>query len=230
MSQQKGDITIWAIVGIVVLIAVVVGLAKLASGPGADTATLPTRTIDRGLTTSTVTLVEYGDFQCPACKLVLPTTELLFKEYGDRVHFVWRHFPLRNLHKNAEPAARASEAAWKQGKFWEMYEKLYAGQEDWSGLSNASEKFEQYAEEIGLNLATYTQDVMSTETRLAVNADANEARLKKVPGTPAFSLNGEMIKPASLEEFRQLLDTALGVTSIEASSTLQLSPLPPVVQ
>lgn len=229
-SSQRGDITIWAIVGIVVLIALVVGLAKVASGPGTDTKVMPTRTIERGAATSTVTLVEYGDFQCPACKTAWPLVETLYQEFGSRVHFVWRQYPLRNLHKNGNNAALAAEAAWHQGKFWEMYNMLYENQEKWSEEGTAPKIFEGYAEEIGLDLAQYKQDVASPAVKLAVDADVNEARAKHIPGTPSFLLNGEMIKPGKLEEFRGILNDALlkAGTDVVASTTLQLSPLPVV--
>jgi protein-disulfide isomerase len=82
----------------------------------------------RGSATSTTILVEYSDFQCPACKAYEPLVEQMVAKYGDRVAFVYREFPLYQIHVNADAAARAAEAAGKQGKFWEMHDLLFANQ------------------------------------------------------------------------------------------------------
>ena len=85
-----------------------------------------------GKADATVTLTEYGDFQCSACKLFYPVVEEVVAKYGDRVRFEFRQYPLTTIHENAFAAARAAEAAGKQEKFWEMYRLLYANQNTWS--------------------------------------------------------------------------------------------------
>ena len=84
----------------------------------------------RGSTTTEVTLIEYSDFQCPACGAYFPIVEEVNEKYGDHFRFVYRHFPLTQ-HKNATPAAQAAEAAGVQGKFWDMYKLIFTNQKDW---------------------------------------------------------------------------------------------------
>lgn len=86
----------------------------------------------KGKKDSKVVLVEYSDFQCPACAAYFPMVEQVMDEYKDKVAFVYRHFPLISIHPYAEPMARASEAAGKQGKFWEMYQLIFKNQTAWS--------------------------------------------------------------------------------------------------
>ncbi len=86
----------------------------------------------RGDKTSKVVVTEYSDFQCPACGAYYPMVEQINKELGDKIAFVYRHFPLVNIHQFAEPMARAAEAAGKQGKFWEMYSLIFTNQSKWA--------------------------------------------------------------------------------------------------
>jgi protein-disulfide isomerase len=86
----------------------------------------------KGNKDSKVIVVEYSDFQCPACAAYFPMVEQVMDEYKDKVAFVYRHFPLTSIHPHAEPMARAAEAAGKQGKFWEMYELIFKNQNAWS--------------------------------------------------------------------------------------------------
>ena len=79
-----------------------------------------------------IVLIEYSDFQCPVCASYFPITKKLTEEFSDKIVFVYRHYPLVNIHPYAEPSARAAEAAGKQGKFWEMYELIFANQATWS--------------------------------------------------------------------------------------------------
>ena len=121
---------------VVLLGGTVWGLAKLSDVKGKDNPISGAQTINpvsatawqRGNLNSKVTLVEYADFQCPACGVYYPLVEQLFKEYGDKVKFEYRHFPLVGIHKNAEIGAVASESAGKQGKFWEMSSLLFENQ------------------------------------------------------------------------------------------------------
>jgi len=216
---KRGDATIMGIVVIVILIAVIVGLAKIASPTQTTTNALPTRTISRGAVTSPVVITEYADFQCPACKTVLPMIGALYKEFGNQVQFVFRQFPLRSIHVNGDIAARTAEAAYNQGKFWEMFEKLYGNQEVWSIEANPQTTFEKYAEELGMNVAVFKNDLISKEVVLTIDADINEAKKLKINGTPTFAINGEKIAPESAEEFRNLVVAALAKAGVYSSST-----------
>jgi len=162
---------------------------------------------------SSVKLVEYSDFQCPACGTYFPLINAVGGEYGDRVAFAYRHYPLAQIHFNANAAARASEAAGKQGKFWEMHDMLFKTQELWSSMSasDAAAVFGGYAKNFeGLDIDQYLADFDSDEAQDAVTEDYSGGLSSGVNSTPTFYLNGEKIRnPSDIEGFRALLDEAL---------------------
>jgi protein-disulfide isomerase len=118
-----------------------------------------------------VTLIEYGDFQCPACGFHYPMLKQVKAKYGDQIKFQFRHFPLQQLHPNAMAAHRAAEAAHLQGKFWEMHDILYERQNSWTRSTTASKVFESYAEELGLDLVKFRQDAASELVSGTINAE-----------------------------------------------------------
>lgn len=157
-----------------------------------------------------VKLVEYGDFQCPACASYFPLVEEIVSQYQDQIQFQFRHLPLTQNHKNAFAASRAAEAADKQGKFWEMYRTLYQNQQSWAGSSSPLSIFEQYAQQLGLNVGQFKTDFASGAVNDTINADVAEfKKTGEAMGTPTFFLNGTRIKPASLDEFKKLIDDEL---------------------
>ena len=158
-----------------------------------------------------VTLVEYSDFQCPACGAYYPVVEQIVEKYKDRISFEYRHYPLTTIHRNAFVAARASEAAGKQDKFWEMYRLLFANQSIWSESDNSLTTFEGYAKQLGLDLGRYQADFASSETNDAINASIREFNNRGLPkSTPTFLLNGKKIEVRnSVEEFSKLIDKEL---------------------
>jgi protein-disulfide isomerase len=159
---------------------------------------------------SGVVLTEYGDFQCPACGMYHPVIQQLKEKYKGKVTFQFRHFPLTEIHKNALVSARAAEAAGLQGKFFEMHDKLYEGQQAWKDETNPTPTFEQYAKAIGLDVAKFRTDMKSEQTNNAVQADRADAKKKKYASTPTFVLNGKKIDaPESLDAFTKVLDDAL---------------------
>jgi protein-disulfide isomerase len=154
-----------------------------------------------GAGTAGVTLIEYGDFQCPACKQYFPIVQEVKKAYGDKITFTFRHLPLVQIHPNAFIAARAAEAAGKQGKFFEMHDLLYLNQENWSSLPNPTEIFEQYAQQLELDVEKFKADVASEAVNATINADLKEAQSFGATSTPTFVLNGKKIdqNPSSVE-------------------------------
>lgn len=164
----------------------------------------------KGNASSTVVLMEYADFECPACRSYYPMLREVFQEYGDRVQFVYRHFPLIGIHPNAEFAARASEAASKQGKFWEMHDLLFEKQNEWSKVADVSPIFESYATLLGLDVQKFKADWISKEVKDFVKAQRVHSLKSGLQATPTFFLKGEQIKnPNSAQEFRILLNGAL---------------------
>jgi len=165
----------------------------------------------QGAGTSGVTLVEYGDLQCPACKSYYPIVKQIQKEFGDKITFQFRNFPLNQLHPHAYQAARAAEAAGKQGKFFEMHDMLYENQDSWSGLSDVTSVFESYAQQLGLNMDQYRSDVISAEVGGAIDADIKEGQNLGANSTPTFVINGQKVEenPRSFTEFKDLINSKI---------------------
>jgi protein-disulfide isomerase len=163
-----------------------------------------------GKGTTGVKLVEYGDFQCPYCGQFYPIVKQVQEKYGDQITFQFRHLPLLQIHKNAFAAARASEAASQQGKFWEMYDLIYQNQSTWSEASNARGIFEQYANQLNLDLNKFKTDFASSATNATINADIAEFdKTKLEKSTPTFLLDGKKITPKSVDEFSKAIDAAI---------------------
>ena len=139
----------------------------------------------RGPEDGKVTLVEYGDFECPHCGRAEPVVRQLLQRFGGDLRFVFRHLPLVDVHEHAELAAEAAEAAGAQGKFWEMYEALFAHQ----GALEMKD-LEEYARGIGLDVPQFTSDLQSRRYALRVARDLESADLSRVAGTPTFFING----------------------------------------
>ncbi|MBI2063796.1 MAG: thioredoxin domain-containing protein [Candidatus Yanofskybacteria bacterium] len=153
---------------------------------------------------SSVILIEYSDFQCPACGAYYPLVNKLIKEQGENFKFVYRHFPLQQ-HPNAKPAAYAAEAAGKQGKFWEMEAMIFENQNNWSGSKNADDIFRGYAGSLGLNLEQFDADRKSEEAKNKVDADSQSGVRAGVNATPTFFLNGKKIQPRGYDEFVEMV-------------------------
>ena len=156
-------------------------------------------------------LVEFGDFQCPACGFYYTLVKKLKEEFGDRLEVVFKQFPLRAIHRNADLAARASEAARLQNKFLEMHNILFEKQSEWSNSDDALAIFTSYAENLGLERDKFIEDIDSDTVRDRINADYQEGVKNKVNSTPTFYLNGKKISPGSYDEFRQLIEHAIAV-------------------
>ena len=150
-------------------------------------------------------IVEFSDFQCPFCSRVAPTLKQIEEEYGDQVRLVFKHLPL-SIHPKAPAAHAAAEAAHRQGKFWEMHDKIFADQR---GMS--PEKYEEYASEIGLDLGRFKEDVASSDVKKRIDEDTQEAAKLGVTGTPAFFVNGRFLSGAQpFDSFKKLIDEELG--------------------
>jgi len=148
-----------------------------------------------------VTLIEYGDYQCPVCSTYnLPVKQAVDK-YSKDIQFQFIHLPLVSIHQNAFAAARAAEAAGLQNKFWEMNDKLYENQSQWSNSSNAQEMFNNYAKQLALNINQFTQDYKSSKVNDSINADiAKFDKTGKDKATPTFFLNGVYLPNSNLTD------------------------------
>ena len=163
-----------------------------------------------GTSTPSVVIIEYSDFQCPACRSYYPIARQIIEEYGDKITFAYRHFPLISIHANAEFAARAAEAAGKQGKFWEMHDMLFEKQNEWSGEADIEKMFISYAELIGINTEQFKKDWVSQEIKTKVKNARLGAVKAGLNSIPTFFIDGEKIKnPNSLDDFKLLINKAL---------------------
>lgn len=158
---------------------------------------------------SKVTFVEFLDFECEGCRAVYPKIEKARAEYGDRVNFVIRYFPLQ-AHANAERAARAVEAAAQQGQLEAMYRTMYDTQAQWGEKQTpADDVFRGFATELGLDMAAFDAAYADRATLERIQLDVADGRALGVQGTPTFFLNGTRIRPHSYEDLTRALDEAL---------------------
>jgi protein-disulfide isomerase len=206
------------IIGGVLLVAVVAGLwlmrtareapvSSVAAGaPGAN----PPQA--KGSASAPVTVEEFGDYQCPPCGLLYPELEKIKSDYGDRVRLIFRHYPLVRIHPNALAAAHAAEAAGLQGKFWEMHDQLYRGQNSWQHSSDARTNFAAYARSIGLDAERFARDMNGDEADKRIVADHERARSLGVDSTPVIFVNGRKLPAAAQtpKDVRAAIDSALG--------------------
>ncbi|MDD3694068.1 MAG: thioredoxin domain-containing protein [Candidatus Pacebacteria bacterium] len=193
-NKRAWIISIIAIVALLI-IAFIISRTEKTVDPAsfADVVTFDLGAHEKGNLDSQIRLIEYSDFQCPACKSAEPAVEDLVNTFGDQFVFEYRHYPLRSIHPNAQKAAEASEAAAKQGKFWEMHDILFARQNEWSQSFNPEKMFSSYAKEIGLNVDRFKYDLKSDEVKKVVNDSYNEAVSLNLPGTPSFVYDGKEI-------------------------------------
>ncbi|KKQ77955.1 MAG: hypothetical protein UT00_C0003G0030 [Parcubacteria group bacterium GW2011_GWA1_38_7] len=203
---------IWIGTVVIVLVALMFWGVKGTSSTGPSFELGVVHPLDniKGNASSTVVVMEYSDFQCPACRSYYPIMKELMVEFGDRVTFVYRHFPLIGIHPNAEFAARAAEAAGKQGKFWEMHDLLFEKQDEWAKAPDVESKFESYATLLNISIEQFKTDWVSKEVKDFVKTQRMHAIKSGLQGTPSFFINGKQIQnPASVQAFKILINEAL---------------------
>lgn len=145
----------------------------------------------RGASDAKVVLSEFADFQCPACKAFEPTLAEILAENEGKVRLVFKHFPLYpSPHKNAMVSAYAAESAAKQGKFWEMHDKLYATQDDWAELGDPKDKFIEYARGLGLNTDDFSRDLNAETGKDTIKRDKDFGLELGIQGTPTIFIDG----------------------------------------
>lgn len=177
----------------------------------------------KGNPEATVTLVEYSDFQCPACASFQPVVAELLAQYGNQIRFEYKHFPLP-IHNYAQQAAVAAEAASQQGKFFEFHDALFENQKEWSSSATPQTFFVTYANELGLDVEKFKMQQNSSVLRDAVRADLADARELGLTGTPTFFLNGERMQFETFEDFITQIATAIDPNAaVSASSTATTS-------
>lgn len=219
---MKNILIVSAIVVAIVAGAVVLGGKKDEDTSNSNSAAESTAIAEAhiyGNKDSKVKLVEYADFQCPACGAYHPLVSEIKEKYKDQISFEFKNFPLTQIHLNAQAAHRAAHAAGLQGKFWEMFDQLFENQASWSQSNSAIKIFEDYASSLGLNMDQYKADVASSKTNDYIKKDIEEGQDLGVNSTPTFFLNGKELTDASafdtIDEFSKLIDDAIA----EANAT-----------
>jgi len=200
---------------IIILILIIWGLVVAMNKPSSQNgqslgSPAPVTASDHivGPADAPVTLIEYSDFQCPACEAYHPLIEQVLASSTVPIRFVYRQFPL-SQHLNATPAALASEAASAQGKFWEMYHLLFDNHTDWTELSDPTPVFLGYASKIGLNVNQFKTDLSSSTLKAKVIASSNEGFGIGIDATPTFFVNGKaIINPQGYDEFKSIIEKA----------------------
>lgn len=218
MSKQ-----FWGVVVIIILIFVgifaVSGNKSNTSSKNSSNKTLTQHVEGKG--TTGVTLTEYGDFQCPYCEQYSSTVQQVQAKYGDQIKFQFRNFPLTSLHQNAFAAARAAEAAALQNKYWEMHDALYLSTnwQTWTGASDPIPYFNNYAQQLGLNVTQFKTDYRSSKVNDLINADMSEGNRLGITGTPSFFLDGKQVEVGNTTAgFQKLIDAEIAKKAPTATS------------
>lgn len=165
--------------------------------------------------TATVTMVEFADFQCEACRAAQPGVRLLLEDYKGKLNFVSRYFPLPG-HQHSRLAAQAVEAAGEQGKVWEMQDMLFERQDEWGSdakpatRAQVMEYFLGYAKTLGLNVDQFKQSIESGKFDAKISRDFADAEALNLTGTPTFFINGKKVVEApSYQNLKKYIDAAL---------------------
>jgi NhaA family Na+:H+ antiporter len=170
-----------------------------------DLSPVDARDHTRGPADAPLTLIEYGDFQCPYCREAHAVVADLERRFAGRLRFVFRQFPLRRIHTHAEAAAEAAEAAGAQGRFWEMYDQLFA-----HSRALGDDKLSAYAQAAGVpDLARFEREREGGHYRAALDEAIERAEASGVEGTPTFFINGQPFEDdPTLEALSAALDDA----------------------
>ncbi len=211
MTQEIKIIAAIFGVSLIILIGAVFFLSKSANSTAisVDPAVLvKADSHSKGSSEAKVVIVEFGDYQCPACKAFHPISKQIMEEYQNQVRFVFRNFPL-SQHQHAQIAAATAEAASSQGKFWEMHDILYERQDDWASSSDPKQLFEDYAKELSLDLEKFSSEINENKHFEFINSDFKDGQNLGVSGTPTVFLNNKIISSPSYQNLKQAIEESL---------------------
>ncbi len=178
---------------LVVVVGGMIGLFALAnkSTPGPKGSKTVVRTTSHKEGNGPVQMVEFGDYQCPACGAAYPNIQELLQNYGSHITFYFRNFPLTQLHPNAMAGAEAAEAAALQGKFWQMHNQLYQTQNQWADLPDPTQTFVGFAKALGLNTTQFQSDMSGTQVQNTIKQDMADGNALGIDATPTIYFNGQ---------------------------------------
>lgn len=209
-------------IGVVVIVIALFGIFYFTGNKGTTTNSnnlKPTQHIE-GEGKDGITLVEYGDFECPYCGEYFTVVKEVQAMYNQQIYFQFRNFPLTSIHPNAFAGARAAEAAGLMGQYWQMHDLLYEQNQEyydsnasyagWIGLSNPLPAFDTDAQSLGLNVTKFNQLYTSDQVNNLVTADMNVGNSLGIDATPTFILDGKQVQVAdSLSAFETLINNAI---------------------
>lgn len=198
----------WVIIGLLATFLIIGSVIYSSSVTSQSNEGVEIKAHVKGDPEAIVKLVEFSDFQCPACASFQPVIKEIMEELGSGVSLEYKHFPLP-MHPYAERAARAAEAAGQQDAFFAYHDKLFENQAVWSRSPNPNVMFFQYAEELGLDMEQFKRHLNASALRDKVRAEQQEGRALNVTGTPTFFLNGERMQITTFEDFYNQIVSAL---------------------
>jgi len=203
----------WIYIGIGIVVVFIIAIGVFAFSGSSETVEVSTEDLVKkdshvlGNRDAKVTIVEFSDFKCPACVSAHLVIKQIIAKYGDKILFVYRHFPIVTADQHALKAAEAAEAADEQGKFWEYHDILYANQEN---LEESDLK--KYAKRLGLDMDKFEKALSSGKFKDKVTRDMDDGVKLGVRGTPTFFINGERYQGGlSLDQFKSKIDSKLAV-------------------
>lgn len=204
---------------IILTVGVAAGAAVYLSRQPEDTSTTATASLSadlqgggrfRGPEDAEVTLVEFGDYQCPSCAAYHPFVKEILNRYPNQLRLQFHHFPLVSIHPNALAASKAAEAAGEQGHYWEMHDALFDYQSQWASAPDPKPVFAAIANKIGINGAILVQAMENPQIQERVLGDVQRGDKANVQAVPTFLINGQQVHVRlSMEEFVQVIEANL---------------------
>ena len=206
--SKRAKRRIWIAIGILTAIILIGYLVSRIPGIGS---TYGEGDPVKGAPNAKVKIVEYSDFQCPACQHAQESLKRILEEYGETVQIIFNDFPLVTAHPNALSAAEAAQCAYSQQRFWEYHDLLFEGQNIWAQTTDPQSHFLDYARETGLNIEQFSRCMENHETRKAVRVDMKEGEALRIRSTPTFFINDtRLVGQATFNNFKEAIDAQLG--------------------
>ncbi len=206
--MDKKKITLNALFIAAVLVIIIFAVSIFSSYTWKNTSNFPKVTSKNpilGKKNADVQIIEYGDFQCPYCKELAAIFREVYKEYGDKISFVWKDYPLYSIHEDSLAAAKAGRCANKQDNFWDMHDLIFANQQNLS-----DEIYLSFASQIGLDTDKFIQCMNNNETLDLVQEDIEEAMDLGIIGTPHFYVGSYVITELiTYEQLKEIINYSL---------------------
>lgn len=203
----------WIVIGIgsFLFLAFFIFLVILAKQSSQKTVVLSSSGHVRGAASAPLTLVEFSDFQCPACRAYEPYVEKILAENRGKVKLLYKHFPIKAVHKYAVVAIAAAEAAGRQGqkKFWEMHDVLFRKQDEWANSNNPQDHFLSYAKDLHLDLERFKTDMKDKTIDDLLSSQENEGTQAGVISTPTFFINNKKVELTSFDDLKNAVEREL---------------------